>query len=132
MRMNDLLPLPEGTSEHHIQSAYIRWVRAESTAEPGLRLLFATPNAAKRNFKEAASLRAEGMKSGVPDLMLPLPRGGYCGLAIEFKKPKTGKLSPEQIEYIADLEMFGRYRVVICTCHLDAIEKTQSYLALMG
>lgn len=47
---------------------------------PELALLYHVPNGGSRNKIEAARLRAQGVKSGVPDLCLPVARGGNHGL----------------------------------------------------
>ena len=49
-------------------------------------LFFSVPNGGKRNKREAAILKAEGMLKGVADTLLLVPAQGFHGLAIEFKK----------------------------------------------
>ena len=39
----------------------------------------------KRDAKTATILKRQGVKAGVPDLHLPVARGGYHGLYIELK-----------------------------------------------
>ena len=53
------------------------------------------PNGGTRNKIEAANLKRQGVKSGVPDLCFPLARGKYHGLYIEMKvdSNKTTKKS---------------------------------------
>lgn len=46
-------------------------------------------------------LRAEGLKSGVPDLCLPSAHGQYHGLYIEMKRTQGSKTTPEQKEWLA-------------------------------
>lgn len=65
-------------------AAVTRW-RKMSVAE----LLIHIPNGGKRNRREAARLRRMGVRAGIPDYFLHLPRGGWCGLWIELKRPKT-------------------------------------------
>ena len=43
---------------------------------PEAQLLFHVPNGGKRNAAEAAHLKRQGVKAGVPDLFLPVARGG--------------------------------------------------------
>jgi hypothetical protein len=85
-------------TEHAEQTAYFQWLSIQSKI-PGyeeLELAFATPNAAKRSYKLAAHMKAEGMKKGVPDVFLPIPRNSYHGLWLEFKvmgrKPNKDQL----------------------------------------
>ena len=61
---------------------------------------FAIPNGGKRNYREAVKLKRQGVAPGVPDLMIPSPRGSYCGLFIELKRVKGGKLSIDQRNWL--------------------------------
>ena len=48
--------------------------------------VFAIPNGGKRDAAEAAHMKRQGVRAGVPDLCIPLARGGYHGLVIELKR----------------------------------------------
>lgn len=113
-------------SEHDIQSAFFKWVKLAEKTNPVLRLMFAVPNAGKRGYKTAAMMIAEGLRSGVPDMLLPVARGGFTGLAIEFKKP-GGKLSENQKEFI-DLLVKEGWLVVVMTDTEAAIRTVKDYL----
>lgn len=117
------------TSEHQIQSAFIKEIRILEKQYPELKTLFAVPNAAKRSFKLAAMLKAEGMLSGVPDIVLPVSRKGFSGLMIEFKKPITGKLTKEQGDYI-ELIVKENWLVVVMTDAKAAIDVVKNYLGI--
>ena len=74
--------------EHKHQVALIHWSRHVQLAEaadvkPGSKIadyLLAIPNGGRRDQREAVRLKAEGVKPGVSDLLLPLRRGGGgCG-----------------------------------------------------
>ena len=52
-----------------------------------------------------------GVKSGVPDLMLPIPSKGYHGLFIEMKA-KGGRVSITQKKWIDALNTMGYLAVV--------------------
>ena len=56
---------------------------------PELRLMFHVPNEGKRSVYSGAELKRAGLKKGVPDVMLPVARKGYNGLAIEMKAGKN-------------------------------------------
>lgn len=115
-------------SEHQIQAAFFKWVRLAEKNNPVLRLMFAVPNAGKRGYKTAAMMLAEGLRSGVPDMLLPVARNGFTGLAIEFKKP-GGKLSENQKEFIDMLTNEG-WLVVLMTDTEAAIRTVKDYLEI--
>ena len=73
-------------SEHEEQAAVIAWAATWAARWPCLALLYATPNGGHRHKATAGRLKAEGVRSGVPDLVLPAGRGGYLGLYLELKK----------------------------------------------
>ena len=56
---------------------------------------------------QGASLKAEGVTAGVPDLFVPA-----WGLWVEMKKATGGIVSPAQRDWIAYLEGIG-HRVII-------------------
>lgn len=70
-------------SESHQQAACVAWFRAQYP-EYSL-LLYAVPNGGKRSGREAAQFVREGVLSGVPDLVLAVPKNEYHGLYIEQK-----------------------------------------------
>lgn len=52
---------------------------------PELQYMYHVPNGGKRDKATAAVLKRQGVKAGVPDIMLPAARAGYHGLYIELK-----------------------------------------------
>lgn len=115
-------------SEHRIQSAFFQWVRVAEKIHPCLKLMFAVPNAGKRGYKTAAMLIAEGLRKGVLDVLFPVARCGFNGLAIEFKKP-GGSLTPEQEEFAQALAGEG-WLVVVMTDAQGAINLVKNYLGM--
>ena len=122
------------------QKALITWAkfqRIKSGKFAGQKIidyLFAIPNGGKRNVKEAARLKAQGVKPGVSDLMLALPNGGKHGLWIEMKRPIVqGKSKPTaseaQIEWIEKMIAAG-FEAKVCYGFDQAKECIQEYLAL--
>ncbi len=99
-------------SEHDIQSMYVRIVRLHQNKYPELQLMFAVPNGAHlagdeiRRAIKMRKMKEEGFVPGVPDLMLPIARGKYYGLALEFKSA-TGKVSDQQKDYMNKLTNYG-------------------------
>lgn len=123
------MPAKEQTiSEHRIQADFFKWVRLQEQAQPCLKLMFAVPNAGKRGYKTAAMMIAEGLRKGVLDVLFPVARHGFNGLAIEFKKP-GGTLTPEQAEFADALTAEG-WLVVMLTDSAEAIRLTRNYLGI--
>jgi hypothetical protein len=114
-------------SEHQHQAALIRWANASLGVYTELRWLFAVPNAAKRGVKMAAMMKAEGLKAGLPDLMLPVARGEYIGMAIEMKFGKN-KLTAAQQEWADGLKSLG-WRHEVCYDWEKAREALKDYLS---
>lgn len=88
--------------------------------------MYAVPNGGKRSAFEAARLKGEGVRAGVPDLCLNLPRGGAHGLFVEMKAP-GGRESPEQKLVMEELVEEG-YCVIVAHDALLAIEAIRAYL----
>ena len=114
-------------TEHEEQVALMRLVELHKGRLPELGMLFAVPNGGDKNVIVARKLKAEGVKKGVPDLCLPLPRGGYHGMFIELKRQKKGRISPEQGEWIKALRGQG-YRAEICNGATEAWNVLQEYM----
>jgi len=113
-------------TEHDEQSALFSW--AVLSRHPELDLMFAIPNAAKRSFKLAAMMKAEGLKSGVPDIFLPVARNGRHGLFIEMKRVKGSVTSKAQSVWIESLNNAG-YKAVICKGWIEAKDAIEDYLS---
>ena len=127
-------------TEHAEQAAVFEWAALMSNRYPALQLLFAIPNAGKRSYGAAAWMRNEGLKKGVPDMMLPsvyrpgqgnddeylLPN--YAGLFIEMKHGKN-KPKEEQLWWLNALEEEG-YRCEVCYSADDAIAVIKDYLGI--
>jgi len=109
------------------QTALFRWARLQSKVMPELDLLLHVPNGGKRNAREAARLKAQGTKAGVPDLCLPVPRGGKHGLWIELKAPENGRVSVDQKRWIEALNKQG-YVACVCVGWLQARNVIIEYL----
>lgn len=115
-------------SEHDEQVAVIEWAEWEARQWPELRNLFAVPNAGQRHPAVGRKMRKEGLKRGVPDLFLDVPRGRYHGLRIEMKvRPNT--LTPEQQDWMTRLTDQGYY-VAVCYGAEPAIRTIKAYLQL--
>lgn len=105
--------LPPCPTESIEQQQLMAWAALEAHKYPCLRLLHAIPNGGKRGKVTAAIMQAEGVKRGVPDLFLPVPRGGYHGLYIEMKRQRGGQVSGHQVWWLNALREQG-YRTAVC------------------
>lgn len=114
-------------NEHQEQVALMALVKLHLVRWPVLGMLYAIPNGGDRNVIVARKLKAEGVKKGVPDLCLPVPRGGYHGLYIELKRVKKSQISPEQIAWLKALQGQG-YRAEMCLGSAAAWEVIQEYM----
>ena len=114
--------------EQEIQTAFFEWAKWQESRFPELRLMHHIPNGGKRSKVEAAIFKGIGVKSGVPDVFLPTPRGIYHGLYIEFKA-RNGRPSKDQEKFIESLQEAG-YFTCVCDALDKAIKITRQYLNL--
>ena len=96
---------------------------------PELKLLYHIPNGGKRSKSEAGRFKAEGVKSGVPDICLPVARGKYNGLYLELKKKHGGKLSDNQKSWIENLSREG-YFAVVCAGWEESVKRISECLTM--
>lgn len=109
------------------QQQLMTWARMMEGKYPALSMLYHIPNEGLRSRATGGRLRAEGLKSGVPDLCLPVPSGRYHGLYIELKREKGGKKSEAQIAWIEKLTAQG-YCAMFCYGAEHAIKEIELYL----
>lgn len=117
------------TTEHQEQAALMVHCGLLTARWPELSLIHAIPNGGARSKAAAGKLKAEGVKPGVPDLFLPVPRGEWAGLYLELKRQRGGRLSTEQVWWAEELRRQG-FRVECCPGRERAMETLQAYLAL--
>lgn len=122
--MSTRMECPEEEVE---QTCLFRWAAYSLGAHPELRLLHAIPNGGKRSKSEAARMKAAGVKAGVPDMFLPVARGGSHGLYIELKRIKGGRVSAEQLAWMEELTREG-YTCAVCHGWEEARKVIQTYL----
>ena len=92
--------------------------------------VFHIPNGGYRNKAEAAHLKAQGVRPGVPDLCVPVARYGYHGLFIEMKAKKNGRVSAYQQRWLALLRENG-YCACVCNGADAAIRLLDQYMTGM-
>lgn len=87
-------------TEEQEQAAVFEWIVLMRNQFPELDLCFHIANGGLRSKPEAVRFKKIGVKPGVPDLFLPVARGGWHGLFIEMKRQKGGRLSDDQKAWI--------------------------------
>ena len=90
-------------SEHLQQVRLVSWFRRQW---PGVRI-FAIPNGGGRSASQGASLRAEGVQAGIPDLFVPA-----WSLWVEMKREAGGVVLPVQKDWIAYLQGIGHTVII--------------------
>lgn len=117
-------------SEATEQEAVLQWCSWQQGRYPELGLLYHIPNGGSRNTLEAANLKRQGVKAGVPDLCLPVPKNGWHGLYIEMKYGRN-KATVKQREWLDALRRQGYYAAV-CYGAQEAEELIAGYLQIPG
>lgn len=120
----DASPVPTESNE---QQTLFAWARAMSGRYPELAMLYHIPNEGKRSVRTGARLKAEGLRAGVPDICLPVPRNGHHGLYIELKRRRNSRVTQEQMQWIGDLTAQG-YVAAVCRGCDEAISLIRRYL----
>ncbi len=98
------------------QELLIRTAALHEKQYPALKYLFAVPNGGFRHKATGAAMQRGGLRKGVPDLCLPIPRGNrstgiYSAWYGELKRfgGVPSDLSDEQKEWLAFLKSEGAY-----------------------
>lgn len=114
--------------EGNEQKMLFEWAFLQRKKYPELDLLYHIPNGGQRNTAEAARLKCEGVKAGVPDIHLPVARGRYHSLYIEMKYGKN-KPTEKQKEWLSKLALQGNFTAV-CYGWESAAKLITDYLNL--
>ena len=115
-------------SETTEQINLFNWAKRTESILQELALLYHVPNEGKRT--NGGILKAAGLKSGVPDICLPVAMGGFHGLYIELKFGKN-KTTKSQDDYIGLLKAQG-YKTAVCYGAEEAREEILDYLTEPG
>lgn len=116
----------KGPTEDAIHIALIRWLAYQHPAIAPR--VHHSPNGGWRTKATAGRLKAQGVRPGFPDLILPQRRGGFSGLAIELKSA-TGRPTPEQLDWLDWLAAQG-WQAVVCKGFDAAKDTLAAYIAL--
>ena len=114
-------------SEALEQKWLFEWAAYNVWLHPELQLMFHVPNGGSRDVREAHNLKMQGVKAGVPDICLPIPRGQYHGMFIEMKKSKGGVVSQEQKGWLMRLNEQG-YKAIVAHGFEEAKTAIEKYL----
>jgi hypothetical protein len=112
--------------ESHIQTDLFRFYDVVSAQVPELVWAFHVPNGGHRHVAVARQLKAQGVKRGVPDVLLPIASRQWIGLAIELKHGKN-KETPEQLVWLHHLQT-QNWCCVVSRNWTHAAAVTLSYL----
>lgn len=117
-------------SEAKHQQAVIEWSQQPAVRSrwPELALLHHIKNETREGAARVAVDKAMGVKRGVPDLCLPVPKGKYHSLYIEMKTEK-GRISQAQKWWGEKLVESGNMWAVCRGCK-EAISVLEWYLSL--
>ena len=114
--------------EGNEQIALFHWAAFIRGTLPEVDLLYHIPNGGSRHKLEAANLKRQGVKAGVPNLCLPVARGKYHGLYIEMKAGRN-KPTALQAEWLVLLRRQG-YVAEVCHGWQKAAKIIEKYLNL--
>jgi hypothetical protein len=114
--------------EHDTQCAFMDWwAYFSKIVKLDERLMYAVPNAGAGASKgQAGKMKAEGVRPGIPDVNLDVPRNGSHGLRLEFKR-RGRKPEPHQLE-MADLLRAQGFQVFFVYSLDEAMRVVMAYL----
>lgn len=111
-------------TERDEQAALFEWIDWNANAIPELKLAFAVPNGQYRR----GQAMEPGLKAGVPDICIPVPRGRYHGVFIELKVGNN-TATKLQAEWLFALSAQG-YFTKVCYGFDDARATIEGYLSM--
>lgn len=114
-----------------LQAGCVKWFRYQYSEYKDL--LFAIPNGLPIFDKELRvkiynRLNREGLKAGVPDLFLAVPKGVYHGAFIEIKYD-SDRLRKVQADMIRELES-ENYKCIIVRSLEEFIDEINEYMRI--
>ena len=123
--------------EKHAQRALFDWMTfTRYNGEPIGKYAFAIPNGAHlfgtagQRSAQMAGLRKQGLRVGLPDVMIAIPVEPFHGLFIEMKRDKSSKIADNQREWQDRLRKQG-YRAEIAAGYDAAVIIICQYLGLV-
>lgn len=114
--MTEIIP-----TEEQEQLALVQWLELHEIRYTHV------PNEGKHKVQYRAKQKRLGVKPGVPDILIfdrPPLYPENVGVAIELKRQKGGRVTPEQIAWLEDLKARG-WAVAVCRGAMEAIRFLQ-------
>ncbi len=114
--MTEIIP-----TEEQEQLALVQWLELHKIRYTHV------PNEGKHKVQYRAKQKRLGVKPGVPDILIfdrPPLYPENVGVAIELKRQKGGRVTPEQIAWLEDLKARG-WAVAVCQGAMEAIRVLQ-------
>ena len=108
-------------TEHQEQSLVVKYCTLKKIP------IFHIPNGSYKSVTARTKSKQEGLKAGVPDLMIPVPNKNHHGLFIEMKRVKNSKVSVHQKQWIELLNKQG-YKAIVCYGNKEAIQEIENYI----
>ena len=108
-------------TEHQEQSLVVKYCTLKKIP------IFHIPNGSYKSVTARTKSKQEGLKAGVPDLMIPVPNKNHHGLFIEMKRVKNSKVSVHQKQWIELLNKQG-YKAIVCYGNNEAIKEIENYI----
>ena len=108
-------------TEHQEQSLVIKYCTLKKIP------IFHIPNGSYKSVTARTKSKQEGLKAGVPDLMIPVANKNHHGLFIEMKRVKNSKVSVHQKQWIELLNKQG-YKAIVCYGNNEAIKEIENYI----
>ena len=102
-------PIPTEAEE---QIAVFEWAQWNMTKYPELALMYHIPNESNVPVQYRVKLKKMGLKSGVPDICLPVSKSGYHALYIEMKRTKGSTTSDAQKWMVTKLNTAGNIAII--------------------
>jgi hypothetical protein len=119
---------PPVPTEAQDQQSIMQWAAWNQGQYPALRFLFHVPNEGDRGDRGHAIAVAQGLRPGVPDLLLPVAIGEYIGLAIELKRAdRSNHPTADQRFWIEGMRRNG-WRTEVCYGYDETIAVIEQYL----
>jgi len=129
-------------TEHQEQVRLFSIIDTLKSRYPDLECIAACPNGLRTSMRTAVKAKAEGLRSGYPDIIVDVPKYWdvndnsdevpnvqYFGLRVEMKRVKGGHVDPEQVKWHDRLRAQG-YRVEVCKGCDEAWNVITEYLGI--